>query len=67
MNQRSRYWYSWVVAQLVGIRTLEAQLSEALAAGGRRKTSDVRRRMVELQLRCDLLDRALNGPALDLR
>jgi hypothetical protein len=59
MNQGSRHWYSWIVAQLVGIRSLEVQLSDSLASGGGRKISDVRQRMVELQLRVELLDRAL--------
>jgi hypothetical protein len=60
MNQRSRHWHSWIVAQLVGIRSLEAQLHDSLASRERRSVSEVRRRMVELQLRLELLERALS-------
>jgi hypothetical protein len=65
VNQSSRHWYAWIAAQLLGIRSLEIQLSDALASGGGLEVSDFPRCMVELQLRVELLDRALKYPFLD--
>jgi hypothetical protein len=59
MTQRSRHWNSWIAAQLVGIRSLEIQLQDSLKSGGGRNV-DARRCMVELQLRLELVERALS-------
>lgn len=61
MNQHSRLKYAWIVDQLVGIRTLETQLTDELAAGGPGHISLIRQGMAELELRLTLLDRALSA------
>ncbi len=63
MSQNVRTRYSWIVDQLIGIRSLEVQLSNALAAEGKQQVSIARRHMAELQLRLEVLDRALSAPA----
>jgi len=67
MSQGSHHRYSWIVDQLLGIRSLETQLSEAFAGGSNQRVNDVRRRMIELQLRLDLLDHALDTTASEFR
>lgn len=61
MNQHSRLTYAWIVDQLVGIRTLETQLTHELAAGGKGEVNLIRRGMAELELRLALLDQALSA------
>lgn len=51
---------SWIVDQLVGIRSLEEQLIAALASGDQRGSKLIRSRLGELDRWVDMLDRALD-------
>ncbi len=62
MDHCSRVKYSWIIGQLIGIRSLETQLSHALSTQGNARVMQIRRGMTELELRLALLDRALNAP-----
>ena len=62
MDHRSNARDSWIVDQLLGIRTLEAQLSRALSVRSKARVRQIRDGMTELELRLALLDRALNAP-----
>ena len=61
MSRNSHTIYAWIVDQLIGIRNLEQELSEALADRKGRCGVDLHTKIAELNLWVDVLDRVLNN------
>ena len=61
MSWKSPKAYVWILDQLIGIKNLEQELSEALADRKGRCIPELRTKVVELSLWADLLDRVLDN------
>ena len=61
MSRNSHQTYAWIVDQLIGIRNLERELSEALADRKGRCGAELYFKIAALNLWADVLDRVLDN------